>query len=99
MTCTHPDDIAENLPEPLDTLAAEYEGDYYDSHFSVGEDGITACEASFDGWGCPACADSAQDYVEWEKCPHYDPNVPLPASGYDEPPTIPDALKELVGVD
>lgn len=95
--CTRPDDLPENLPESLEALAAEYESDYYDAHFTVGDDDLVACEPSFDGYGCPACADDANDYFRpWTDCPWYDPDAPLPDSHHEDPPTVPDALREAV---
>ena len=92
-TCVAPDALPEALPDALEALAADYESDYYDTHFGVGEDSLTACERSFDGWGCPGCADEQeQDFVEWEKCPHYDPTRPLPDARWDQPPSLPEGL-------
>ncbi len=87
-SCLHPDLLPESVP---DDVAAGYESDYYDTHFSVGDGDFESCEAAFTGIGCDLCSEWQERFVAWP-CEFGDPATPLPAAQYDLPPALPEGV-------
>lgn len=86
--CLPPDLLPESVPEDV---AAEYEDDYYESHFTCDDD-FESCEAAFDGIGCGLCSEQREGFVPWP-CEFGDPNLPLPEAWAPDPPDLPKGVK------
>lgn len=87
--CIPPDALPEDLPEDV---ALQYEDEYYESHFAVLDD-FDTCNKGFAAFVCAVCSAAQEDgeFIAWP-CAAGDPSLPLPESGYPDPPEAPRAV-------